>query len=142
MSGISEEELTTHSFLTNPVHDIIARSGGIGDPKISDGKYKKELDELQATIKESNRGAFLHGKTYNEKYTPIESVRVLKQSHDLFFENFNMLSTVGPNAERGLANFTKCNFEIVEPYGVTFVEKVKAATFINGYKDFQDAPCY
>jgi hypothetical protein len=67
-------------------------------------------------------------------------VRVLKQSHDLFFENFNMLSTVGPNAERGLANFTKCNFEIVEPYGVTFVEKVKAATFINGYKDFQDAP--
>ena len=32
------------------------------------------------------------------------------------------------------------NFELVEPFGVSFIEKIKAATFINGYKDFMDAP--
>ena len=35
LSGITERELQTRKFLTNPVHDIIARTGGIGE---SDGK--------------------------------------------------------------------------------------------------------
>jgi len=137
LSGITEEELTTHKFLNNPVHDIIAQSGGIGDPNISDGRYKSEQDELKAEIREKSR--YLTEK-YNENYSPEESVKVLSAGHDLFFENFNMLSTVGPNSDRGLANITKMNFELHEPFGVTFVEKVKAATFINGYRDFQDAP--
>ena len=30
LSGVSEGEMRTHKFLTNPTHDIIARTGGIG----------------------------------------------------------------------------------------------------------------
>ena len=30
LSGLREEELQDHSFLTNTVHDVVARSGGIG----------------------------------------------------------------------------------------------------------------
>ena len=137
LSGISEDELKSHAYLSNPVHDIIARTGGIGDPKLSDGQYKSEMDKLtkERIWKEQRMGA-----NYNEKYDPQKSVNILSKGLDLFFENFNMLSTVGPNSDRGLANITKMNFELVEPFGVSFVEKVKAATFINGYRDFQDAP--
>ena len=45
-----------------------------------------------------------------------------------------------PNPERGLGNFTKIEVEIHEPYGVTLREKINAATGINGYTDYQDAP--
>ena len=137
LSGISEDELKSHAYLSNPVHDIIARTGGIGDPKISDGQYKSQMDKL---TKERIWNEQRTGLNYNEKYDPKKSVNILSKGLDLFFENFNMLSTVGPNSDRGLANITKMNFELVEPFGVSFVEKVKAATFINGYRDFQDAP--
>ncbi len=137
LSGISEDELKSHAYLSNPVHDIIARTGGIGDPKLSDGQYKSEMDKL---TKERIWNEQRTGAKYNEKYDPKKSVNILSKGLDLFFENFNMLSTVGPNSDRGLANITKMNFELVEPFGVSFVEKVKATTFINGYRDFQDAP--
>ena len=58
----------------------------------------------------------------------------------MFIENVNILSTVGPNAERNLANFTKMEFEVHEPYGITLIEKVRAATALNGFQDYQDAP--
>ena len=137
LSGLSEDELRTHAYLKNPVHDIIARSGGIGDPNVSDGKYKTQMDKLN---KERIWNEKRTGQVYNEAYSPTNSQYILSQGLDLFFENFNMLSTVGPNSDRGLANITKMNFELVEPFGVSLVEKVKAATFINGYRDFQDAP--
>ena len=35
LSGLKEEELQDQTFLTNPVHDVIARSGGIGNPNVS-----------------------------------------------------------------------------------------------------------
>ena len=138
LSGLSEKELKSHGYLSNPVHDIIARSGGIGDPMVSEGKYKEQKNELRTDIRESYRGE--SQTRYNEKYDPKTSVNILSKGLDLFFENFNMLSTVGPNSDRGLANITKMNFELVEPFGVSFIEKVKAATFINGYRDFMDAP--
>ena len=137
LSGLSEDELQSHAYLTNPVHDIIARSGGIGDPNVSDGKYNVAMDKLnKERIWNEQRTSMVS----NETYSPTNSQYVLSQGLDLFFENFNMLSTVGPNSDRGLANITKMNFELVEPFGVSLVEKVKAATFINGYRDFQDAP--
>ena len=141
LSGISEDELKSHAFLDNPVHDIIARSGGIGDPKVSDGKYQEEQDKIKQDIREIRaRSGGIYKKSYNKKYDPTESVNILSKGYDLFFENFNMLSTVGPNSDRGLSNITKMNFDLVEPFGVSFIEKVKAATFINGYRDFMDAP--
>ena len=42
LSGVKEEELNNRSFLTNPVHDIIARSGGIGE-----GNTQAQLVEFQ-----------------------------------------------------------------------------------------------
>ena len=135
LSGITEQEIQDHSFLTNAPHDIIARTGGIGDPRLTTGAstYKKtgDKDALDRLV-QSRYNKFI------ENYQ--DSINILSRGHDVFFENVNMLSTVGPNAERNLANFTKMEFQIHEPYGVTFVEKVRAATALNGFDDYQDAP--
>ena len=129
LSGVGEGELQDHSFLTNPVHDVIARSSGIGDPNLS-GTGANDLTQAGPQIDQKARE--------NESYK--NSVGVLKKGRDIFFEDVNMLSTVGPSEERGLADFVKMEFKLHEPYGVSFIEKVRAAARINGYRDYQDAP--
>ena len=139
LSGLSEEELKTHAYLEQSFspHDIIARTGGIVDAKFSEGKYDKQMDEIRTQVRETYRQGGVESVTTHD-YN--ESVKILKMSHDIFFENVNILSTVGPNPERGLANFTKMEFQLHEPFGVTLIEKIRAAAFTNGYYDYQDAP--
>ena len=135
LSGVRESELRDHSFLKNAPHDIIARSGGIGNARITSGG-----DPFAGT-----GGANAEDKIVRDAYKDFtgryqDSISILKRSHDMFIENVNILSTVGPNAERNLANFTKMEFEVHEPYGITLIEKVRAATALNGFQDYQDAP--
>ena len=136
LSGIRESEIRDHSFLKNAPHDIIARSGGIGEnARISSGG-----DPFAGT-----GGANADDKIVRDAYKDFtgryqDSISILKRSHDMFIENVNIISTVGPNAERNLANFTKMEFEVHEPYGITLIEKVRAATALNGFQDYQDAP--
>ena len=135
LSGITEQEIRTAKFLTNPVHDIVARSGGIGDANVQTRQFKENNQEPEAfrtLIKDFEK------KKYYEQYQ--DSIDILDRAHDLFIENVNMVSTVGPNAERNLGNFTRMEFEVHEPYSITFIEKVRAATAINGFMDYQDAP--
>ena len=133
LSGISEEELRDHSFLTNTVHDVIARSGGIGgDTVIGDtfGGTGRAGDADKIV-----RDAF---KNFTNSYK--DSVNILRSGRDIFFEEVNMLSTVGPSEERGMADFVKMTFKLHEPFGISFVEKVRAATRLNNFNDYQDAP--
>lgn len=133
LSGINEQELRSHSFLKDPVHDIIARTGGIGRANVTTREFAEPDQENNRSLeRESNK------KNYKEKYS--DSINILDRAHDLFIENVNMISTVGPNNERSLGNFTKMEFEVHEPFGITFIEKVRAATAINKYLDYQDAP--
>ena len=140
LSGISETEIEDRSFLTNTPHDIIARSGGIADANYSDGRYVK------TSFTNPNQDQTFYDRRYEKKNDRTTrsgyaySIDVLTKAHDIFFENINIVSTTGPNNERGLANFTKMDFELHEPYGTTLTEKVRAATFTNGYEDFLTAP--
>ena len=131
LSGVNEGEIKDLTFLTNPVHDIIARTGGIGgEANVSRFAFAGSPEGDSGTVAE-----------YATKFSADSgSIAILERAHDLFIENVNMVSTASPNPERGLGNFTKIEFEIHEPYGVTLIEKVNAATGINGYKDYQDAP--
>ena len=133
LSGLTEQEIRSKTFLTNAPHDIIARSGGIGNPRISRDPFAGTGGA--GAEDRIVRDAF---KQFSNEYA--ESIEILKRGHDMFVENVNILSTLGPNNERNLANFTKMEFEIHEPYGITLIEKVRAATAINGFRDYQDAP--
>ncbi len=136
LSGLREDELQSQRKLFNPqIHDIIARSAGIGGfgenlggtnqpGNVTENLFRGEATTIQPKIPDNYRGSF----------------NILSRSHDIFFENVNITSTVGPNTERNLANFTKMEFELHEPYGVTFIEKIRAAAFNSGYEDYQAAP--
>lgn len=142
LSGIAEAEMEERTFLSNPVHDIIARTGGIGDANYSYGRYRVATDKTAFPETRNRLTVERREKLLNErgKFGYKDSIDVLTKAHDIFFENINIVSTTGPNSERGLANFTKIEFELHEPYGSTLTEKIRAATFVNGYEDFQDAP--
>ena len=134
LSGITEDEFQSRKFLTNPVHDIIARTGGIGEGgKVTTREFKAQnKSAVEILSKEKDR------KKFYENYQ--DSIDILARNHDLFIENVNMISTVGPNPERNLGNFTKMEFEIHEPFAITFIEKVRACTALNKFLDYQDAP--
>ena len=51
-----------------------------------------------------------------------------------------MNSIPGLNEERRLTSVTKIQMEIVEPWGITLLERVKAAAANNNYLDHLDAP--
>ena len=129
LSGISEEELQDHTFLENTVHDVIARSGGIGNPKLS-GTGDNDLTQA---------GPQIDQKAMENKMAK-NARGVLEKGRDIFFESVNLVSTVGPSEERGLADFVKMEFKLHEPYGISFVEKMRAAARINKYRDHLDAP--
>ena len=137
LSGVSEKELFDHSFMKNPVHDIIARSGGIGNPVVSGYRGEDEDAGENNPIFQDKIKPFLKEKWQKDH---AESIRILEQGKDIFFENVNILSTASPNPERGMGSFTRMEFELHEPFGVSFVEKVRAATAINRFQDYQDAP--
>ena len=144
LSSVTEDSIRTGRYLTDTdLTDVIARSGGIG-PDGFKGSYRtnqrnalnQAVNREGPSIRTDMRLEELR-KEYG-KYT--DSIKILHYHHDLFIENVNMLSTISPNAERNMANFTKMEFEIHEPFGITFIEKVRAATFLAGYNDYQDAP--
>ena len=129
LSGLRENELEDFSFLSNPVHDILARSSGIGDPN-NRGQVYSSGDFIGPLRSSKDRA----NKAYRD------SIGILGQGRDIFFEDVNIVSTVSPGPERGLADFARMEFKLHEPFGISFIEKVRAATRVNGYKDYQDAP--
>ena len=132
LSGINETELQSQRQLFEmPLTNIIARSSGIGL-----GAERSALVDRTATRQEQTEQWI--NRIDDPRY--VDSGRILDRNHDIFFENVNITSVVGPNVERNLANFTKMTFELHEPYGVTFIEKIRACAFRNGYEDYQAAP--
>ncbi len=138
LSGLYEKQLTSQKkFLTDPVNtNIIARSSGIGD------YYRtaavNNLDENGVPYTKNEKSAMVADILYDPAYK--DSGKVADTMHDIFFENVNIISTVGPNVERNLSNFTKMTFELHEPYGITLLERLRVVAFRNGYKDYQAAP--
>ena len=129
LSGVNERELHDHTFLQNPVHDVIARSSGIG----------ADINQSGSGIRTASNPNLVE-QTINENTSFANSIGVLKKGRDIFIEEVNMLSTVGPGEERGMADFVKMSFKLHEPYGISFIEKVRGAARINGYRDHLDAP--
>jgi len=157
LSGINEKQLRSSSYLTDQITEVIAMSGEIGSPLggtqfagndfVAEQKIAQEkLDDNLITGHPSNvlkRRKELEDLIKMHKLNASEyqnSVDILSRSHNVYIENVNILSTVGPNAERNLANFTKMDFEMHEPFGMTLIEKIRGCAYLNGYLDYQDAP--
>tara|TARA_Y100000592_G_scaffold47649_1_gene75665 strand:- start:6200 stop:8404 length:2205 start_codon:yes stop_codon:yes gene_type:complete len=140
LSGITEEELQKGAYLTTTLHDVIARTGGIGPDGFRSAFRAGEIASAKGGPPGQSGGDKTVQKLRERNARYKESISVLERHHDVFIENVNILSTIGPNTDRSLANFTKMEFEIHEPYGITLIEKIRAATFNCGFLDYQDAP--
>lgn len=139
-STLNRDELNNpKTILTNPPHDIIAKSGGIGNqgrftPFNSSGKVAadsvplSQLDRFQTTL--NAESIKLAG----------EANKILTRAHDIFFETVVIQGNNGANEERKLINLNKIDFTMTEPFGVTLFEKLQAAAFNNGYRDHIDCP--
>ena len=129
LSALSQEELERPGdVLRATPHDIIAKSGGIGpnenrtrNPVSADNKKIIEKNErLQGAID--------------------KSLETLGANRDLYFRNVSINAIPGLNDKRRLTSVTQINMEIVEPFGISLLERIRAAAINNDYLDHLDAP--
>ena len=136
LSALSTREIRNPKlFFTSAPHDIIARSGGIGASANRNEKPAFEqdnqfTDETKATIAKSTALRDALGRASTE----------FMKNNDLYFKNVEMTSIPGLNDKRRLTSVTNIMMELVEPSGITLLEKVKAAAANNGFLDHLDAP--
>tara|TARA_B100001113_G_scaffold49346_1_gene35717 strand:+ start:8582 stop:11374 length:2793 start_codon:yes stop_codon:yes gene_type:complete len=149
LSGLREADVRYPATIIGaPAHDIIARSGGIGagggfsSEKLAgarSGDYEGVDPGFQEALKTAGRKEEerLQGKYGSSMKF---SGDILRENHDIYFERVNIEGVHAPNEDRKLMNFTKIEFELSEPFGVTLYEKLRGAANNCGYLDHMDAP--
>ncbi len=151
LSALSQNNLEDVSTLLNSkLHDIIVRSAGIGP---GDTTNKGKLDPYGSGMGggewggKGGEGAGLSPENQkivnnNEKMKKaLERSQVeFQKNNDMYFKNVEMNSIPGLNEERRMTSVTKIQMEIVEPWGITLLERIRAAAANNGYLDHLDAP--
>jgi len=136
LSALSRRELRNPKlFFQNAPHDIIARSGGIGpDANRHEGPPSEQGNRFTEKSKETLKKSKAMRDSLNR--STLEFIK----NNDLYFRNVTMTSVPGYNASRRLASVTNIMMELVEPSGITLIEKIKAAAANNGFLDHLDAP--
>ena len=138
LSALHREELKDPSKVGERIHDVIAKSSGIG----KDGEFKDfnaNVNDLYKGNADVARGV---SKELGEKFLARNrnADNILRRGHDIFFEKVVMTAVHRPNEQRKMMNFTKLDIEMHEPFGVTLFEKLRAAANNNKFLDHIDAP--
>lgn len=129
LSALSKADLEdTKTLLNSKPHDVIVKSGGIGPtenfstPNLSaeDRKIIEKNERLQGAMDKSQE--------------------TLRRNRDLYFSNVTMNSIPGLNDKRRLTGVTQIQMDIVEPAGITLLERIRAAAINNNFLDHLDAP--
>ena len=129
LSALSQDDLEdTTTLLNSKPHDIILRSSGIGPTENTDRAPLSAEDKKILDKNERLKGA-------------VEKSRsTLSANRDLYIRNVTMNSIPGLNDKRRLTSVTQISMEIIEPAGITLLERVRGAAINNGYLDHLDAP--
>ena len=129
LSALSKEDLEdTKTLLNAKPHDVIIRSSGIGP---NENQSTPDLSaEDRKTIEKNER---LQGAINKSQET-------LRRNRDLYFRSVTMNSIPGLNEKRRLTSVTQIQMEVVEPSGITLLERIRAAAINNNFLDHLDAP--
>jgi hypothetical protein len=132
-----EQLLNPTTIIKSRLRDIIAKSAGIGQ----EGNYSPFNEKGQT----SSSAAMMDTKAFDTlKTETIKSLKasseILKRGHDIFFKSVTIEGQNSANEERKLISFNSLNMTLQEPFGVTLFEKLRAAAFNNGYRDYIDCP--
>lgn len=126
LSALSEQDLLDPKDLK--IHDIIAKSGGIGPVS----------NQTQNPISKENKKIL--EKNERMQGAANKSREMLSLNRDLYFKNVTMDSVPGLNSKRRTTSVTNITIELEEPYGITLLEKIRGAALNNNYLDHLDAP--
>lgn len=138
LSALSREELKDPTRVGAKIHDVIAKSSGIG----LDGAFKNFNEDINNLYKGNAEVATTITKEKAEKIKSQakNADQILRRGHDIFFEKVVMTAVHRPNEQRKMMNFTLLEIEMHEPFGITLFEKLRAAAFNNNFRDHIDAP--
>ncbi len=141
LSALSEADLKNpKTLLYSRPHDIIIRSAGIGP---SDNHYTNQDTNNPNDLKNAGSLSKESKKIVNDNKSMKEALERSKaefrKNNDMYFRSVEMNCLPPHNDERRLTSVTKIYMEIVEPWGITLLERIKAAAANNGYLDHLDA---
>ena len=123
------------NFFQGKPHDIIAQSGGIGPdankfsgpPSAFANRFSEESKKTIQKSEQIQKGLDAAGREF-------------LKNNDLYFRNVELKSIPGYNEQARLTSVTNIKIELVEPAGITLLEKLRAAAANNGFLDHLDAP--
>lgn len=130
LSVLTPDELKNPQifFNTRP-HDIIVQSGGIkADANFKSPQERRERFEDKKILENARVARAL-----------TEATTEFNKNNDIYFRSVDMTSIPGYNEKRRLTSVTNINIELVEPAGITLLEKIKGAAANNGYIDHLNA---
>jgi len=138
LSVISREELRDPIQVGKEIHDVIAKSSGIG----KDGAFRNFNQNVNDLYKGNADVAKTVTKELEEKFRARNknADNILRRGHDIFFEKVTMTAVHRPNEQRKMMNFTKIEMELHEPFGVTLYEKMRAGANNNRFIDHIACP--
>jgi hypothetical protein len=135
LSALSRRDLRNPQvFFNSAPHDIIAQSGGIGPLANRNNRPPGEREKFNEESKETIR------KSAQLRDALLRASGEFIKNNDIYFRNVEMTSVPGLNAKRRLTSVTNIRMELVEPSGITLLEKIKGAAAANGFLDHLDAP--
>lgn len=127
LSGLTEQQLRDpQNIIGAKPHNIIARSAGIGNANTTPTNANIDLN---TTILSDN----------DKAYT-ADMQKTLDQARDIYIESVDINSVHAFNPMRRSSSLVKLDIQLVEPYGVTLLDKVRAAALNCGYLTHLGAP--
>ena len=138
LSALSREELQDpNKLLKNAPHDIVARTGGIGNSQKfsspNDGSFTAETGDASQAETIAKNDKFFTGRA--------EFARdILKKNRDIYFQKVEIDCRPYFNEKRNLANFTGLEMTLTEPTGISLWQKLRAAAANNAFDNHLSAP--
>ena len=131
LSCLSNADLVdSPTLMNNAPHDIIVQSAGMGG------------SANETPVPGVNYGANAL-KTLKENPDVLKALRnskeTLSKARDMYIENVKMTAVPGLNADRAFTSVSQLSIQINEPFGISLIERLRAAAANNGYLDHLDA---
>jgi hypothetical protein len=145
LSALSRSQLQNpSSILNDPPHDIVARTGGIGDnQRFGDEKWVQD-SIFAKVVKAQGSGSQVfeipkEDPTLTGKEAEFAKT-VLKRNRDIYFERVEIDARPTFNSERKMMTFMTVDFTLSEPNGISLWQKLRGAAANNGFKNWTQAP--
>jgi hypothetical protein len=129
LSAMNQAELKDpQTLFKGAPHDIIVRSGGIGDPRVSTNAEPGVAKAVREKISEKAQQVM------------DDAQAVLAQGRDLYFNSVRMENIPSLNERRRLTSVTSVEMEITEPMGISLLDKIRGAAANCNFLDHINAP--